>query len=269
MKALIDTRSLRRALAAVVPHVRKDTGAEPGGRTDLALLRFTLTPKAAWVQASDAVTSAIASVEVSMAEGLTGDPYEDSFEITPEDAATILAAFRSNADTEMPSELSLTLTTDKDGDPWLELQDVSGLIPGKTLVTPRAPRPDNFPNVMALVCDRLDARHPVAVDEEAGPVGKQRMQGLVDRLKPFAAAQRAYKSQLLVQATQGHRALFVSCGPDFAGMVIPSYGEGSPEDWHAGLDEDQKRLIEQLRPLGDALKSSNERRSQRPSRQAS
>ena len=264
LHALIDTRTLRRALAAVAPHVLKPSNPLAGG--DLVLMRWTFTPHLMWVQASTGATTAMAAVNVSNVEGLTGDPYEDSFEISVSSAEAILATFRAHRDQEMESDLDVVVRDDRLGR-WVDLEDVSGLIPGQKLTIPRAERPDHFPNLPRVTSDRLDARPIQAVDPESGPVGKIRAQGLVELLKRFSAAEKIYGQPALVQATQGHRAFLVTVADAFIGMVI-TYQEddGEPAAWHANITAHQNALLAQLGPLGMALDHSNERRNQPPTR---
>jgi hypothetical protein len=250
MRAYVDLKQFGRAARAVLPHVLK---AKPGDEPDLAVMRLTFTQELVWAQASNGVSSAAASADVVEHQGLTGDPVDDSLELGPDMIVVILDALRPSADDLDQSIISFTTRDERDGR-WVEVQDVSGMIPGQCVTVRLAPRPDYFPNIPGMAATRVSAKPIQALgDPESGPAGKIRLEGIVDRLKPFGAAEKQYKESVVFQAVQGHYQLLATCTERFIGAVKPHVPYDGKAEWHEAITEAQETLSDQLEPIGRSL----------------
>ncbi|MGO1321032.1 MAG: hypothetical protein ACTMIK_12375, partial [Galactobacter sp.] len=180
-------------------------------------------------------------------------PVDDSLELGPDMIVVILDALRPSSDDLDQSIISFTTRDERDGR-WVEVQDVSGMIPGQSVTVRLAPRPDYFPNIPGMAVTRVGAKPLQAVgDPDAGPAGKIRLEGIVDRIKAFSAAEKQYKEPVVFQAVQGHYRLLATCTGRFIGAVKPHVPYDGKAEWHTAITEAQDTLSDQLEPLGAAL----------------
>lgn len=151
------------------------------------------------------------------ADGLTGDPDTDAFNLPVDVAKELLALFKSSGkqkEGEIGEALRLTIK-----DKTITILDVSGLFPGKELTIPREDGND-YP----LAFGRMLMS---AILSE--PVMPKRLTASGRLVKLFATASAAYGEPLVIEPTEDSRRILISCGESFLGLLMPIRDEdGGP-----------------------------------------
>ncbi|WP_336791802.1 hypothetical protein [Gordonia malaquae] len=212
---------LRRALIAVLPHA-----AKKAERTHLHRVRCYVAPDTLTVTGTDGYTVAAALVPVVVDHDHDAAADFGHLDLSPADAAKILAVFRigpkGHEQDDAPDwliriEVEVTLyPPDKQGEadvqvPYVRLTDVSGFIPGAELELPMLAADEHAPHVPRLVATQL-ARPAGALDTFG--VG-------TEMIARFTAAAKAYGSPLLQSVTESPQMLVIRVGDSFIGCVRP------------------------------------------------
>ncbi|MGQ7788737.1 hypothetical protein [Nesterenkonia sp. K-15-9-6] len=197
----VNTADFRRALQAVIPHAHDDTS------TGLAVVHFAATADHVYVQASNGTTAGMAIASVWDHQDLTGDPDEDSFDLTVDAAKELLQVFRpkKKPENELDDQLSIQVDIAK-----ISVLDVSGLFPGKAWTIPNTATSENFPNLPRMFNDAMTGRP--RVPEQIVASGKL--------LKLFSAASAAYKDALALEPTTRPQMMLISCSESFLGALM-------------------------------------------------
>lgn len=241
MHITVGTTDLRQALQAVTPHAfpRADSQDLHRIRCDIGDQNLTLT-------ATNRYTAGLAIVSIwDNHDGELGP-----FDISPTDAAELLAIFRGAAGDE--EELGDTLELELTGKE-LVVTDTGGLFAGKRLHLPRLPHGNGFPNVAGVITRAL--HHPATKKTDTGRwIADGKMLGL------FTKASRAYGHALSLAATERGNQL-ISCGDSFLGLLVPSRDEevaqkvnGWHVDWIHRLPQDDDVVT--VLSLGDLFPGS-------------
>lgn len=207
----INTADLRHALVSVQPHVHNDAS------TGLDVVHFTADDGHLYVQATNTASAALAIVSVWEAEGLTGDPQEDSFDLDPTVVKELLSVFKASKnqpEDEIGDSLRITMTGKE-----LTFTDISGLFPGKTYIVPNGNSSEVFPNLPRLFLDAVSSEKRVPARIMAN--GKL--------LQLFAHASASYKEPLAIEPTSTKTRMLISCGESFIGMLMPVSAEEGTE----------------------------------------
>lgn len=207
----VNTADLRHALVSVQPHVHNDAV------TGLDVVHFTADDGHVYVQATNTASAALAIVSVWEAEGLTGDPQEDCFDLDPTVVKELLAVFKASKnqpEDEIGDSLRITMSGKE-----LTFQDISGLFPGKTYIVPNGNSSEGFPNLPRLFLDAVSSEKRVPARIMAN--GKL--------LQLFAHASASYNEPLAIEPTSTKTRMLISCGESFIGMLMPVSAEEGTE----------------------------------------
>lgn len=219
----VNTKDLRQALQAVLPHVAQD---EAYG--NLCNVRVSVTDQHLYVQATSTVSAAMAIASVWEYSDLTGDPTEDVFELSPTTVKELLSIFKASKgqpDDSIGDALRITVNPKE-----LRFLDVSGLFPGKEFSIPNAELSPTYPNLTSLFWNALAS--DVVVPARIVTNGKL--------LQLFAHAASAYAQPLAIEPTELKSRMLISCGESFLGLLMPIKAEEGSEiandlsAWKAG-----------------------------------
>lgn len=219
----VNTLDLRQALMAVIPHA-----ADAKLSAALAVVHFTATDGNLFVTACNTVTLGHAVASIWEAEGLTGDPNEDAFNLPIDVAKELLQLFKANGkqpEDEIGDAIRIVVEPKA-----LTFLDISGLFPGKEFKIPRDDDneyPVGFGRLLmaAVLSERVMPERLVAA-------------GRLVRL--FATASAAYNEPLVIEPTADSKRILISCGESFLGLLMPirsEDGSGVANDldaWRAG-----------------------------------
>lgn len=224
----VELRDLRRALAAVMPHV-------PSVKDSTQLSRVRLTPFAHTLEltATDRYTMALALVSIEEYY----DAAADVIDLSAIDVAKILAVFKNPAAGE-DVRIRIATTTEE-----LVLTDISGLLEGEALILQRVTAGDTlFPDVRKAFAGNLQQGHTLTGDFWLN----------APLLKRFESAQSAYGYPLIFEPRSDVKtpALIVRCGESFLGMITQSRADhqalaeakGWVEGWNERLPFDHEKL---------------------------
>ena len=216
----VNTLDVRQALQSVIPHAAdvKDSPAH-------AVVHFTATDQNLYLTACNMQTLGHSVASVWEADGLTGDPDTDGFNLPIDVAKELLALFKSSGkrkEDEIGEALRLTVK-----DKTITVLDVSGLFPGKELTIPREDG-----NEYPVTFGRMLMS---AVLSE--PVMPKRLTASGRLVKLFATAAAAYGEPLVIEPTEDSRRILISCGESFLGILMPIRDEevaGNLNAWREG-----------------------------------
>lgn len=216
----VNTLDVRQALQSVIPHA-----ADAKDYPAYAVVHFTATDHNLYLTACNMQTVGHAVASVWEADGLTGDPDTDSFNLPVDIAKELLALFKSGGtrkEDELGEALRLTVKNKT-----ITVLDVSGLFPGKELTIPREdgneyPLPFGRMLMSAVLSD---------------PVMPKRLTAQGRLVKLFATASSAYGEPLVIEPTEDSRRILISCGESFLGLLMPIRDEemaGHLDAWREG-----------------------------------
>lgn len=216
----VNTLDVRQALQSVIPHAAdvKDSPAH-------AVVHFTATDQNLYLTACNTQTLGHSVASVWEADGLTGDPDTDGFNLPVDVAKEMLALFKSSGkrpEDEIGEALRLTIKAKT-----ITVLDVSGLFPGKELTIPREDG-----NEYPVTFGRMLMS---AVLSE--PVMPKRLTASGRLVKLFATAAAAYGEPLVIEPTEDARRILISCGESFLGLLMPIRDEevaGNLNAWREG-----------------------------------
>jgi hypothetical protein len=216
----VNTLDVRQALQSVIPHAAdvKDSPAH-------AVVHFTATDQNLYLTACNMQTLGHSVASVWEADGMTGDPDTDSFNLPVDVAKELLALFKSSGkrkEDEIGEALRLTIKNKT-----ITVLDVSGLFPGKELTIPREDGND-YPVTFGRMLMS-------AVLSE--PVMPKRLTASGRLVKLFATAAAAYGEPLVIEPTDDSRRILISCGESFLGLLMPIRDEevaGTLNVWREG-----------------------------------
>lgn len=203
----VNTADLRHALIAVQPHVHNDAA------TGLDVVHFMADDQNIYVQATNTASAALAIVSVWEADGLTGDPEEDSFDLDPTVVKELLQVFKASKnqpEDEIGDSLQINISTKE-----LIFTDISGLFPGKTYIVPNGNTSEVFPNLPRLFEESVSAAKQVP----------SRILANGKLLQLFAHAAAAYKEPLAIEPTATRTRMLITCGESFIGLLMPIRAE--------------------------------------------
>lgn len=237
----VGTADLRQALSSVAPHADPDPDFPPLHRIrlqgDQAGINLTVT-------ATNRYTAghALVSVEDDSADEYAEEPFR--VDMSPTNVKEILTLFKGKAGAgDEPGD---TLRLDVD-DKHTRVTDTSGLFEGKALTLPRWPDETNFPDVPGLIARALarnddglagvtmtmtgdgDLFHGMA--EALAHKGRLVADGT--KVALFAAAAKAYEQPLVIEPTGEGKALVISCGESFLGLLMPMRQDDEGDARHA------------------------------------
>lgn len=219
----VNTKDLRQALQSVVPHVHSD---ETYG--NICNVHFDVTDENLYVQATNMASAALAIASVWEHDGLTGDPSDDCFELSPTTVKELLAIFKAstnNPEDSTGDALRITVT-----DEHLTFLDVSGLFPGKAFTIPNSAAGGDYPNLPHMFLGALASE--IEVPARIVTNGKL--------LQLFAHAASAYKMPLTIEPTATKTRMLISCGESFLGLLMPIKAEDGTDiandlqEWRKG-----------------------------------
>ncbi|WLP91339.1 hypothetical protein [Gordonia sp. NB41Y] len=215
----VDTKDLRRALTAVVPHASTDADWPELSRVRCHIDRENLT-----AAATDRYTAALGLCSVWECDELSGPGSMGAADVGSidfglEQVKKILAVFKvgRSGDDDSPQwkvRVQLIATSSAESATLMvRLTDMSGLFPGEQLELPALPAHDGAPDIPQMFA-RWTHR-PAAVLDVFGVTGK-----LISRFKVAAAA---YDEPLLMTSVgaPGHELMLVRCSDSFLGAVVP------------------------------------------------
>lgn len=216
----VNTLDFRQALQSVIPHA-----APPKDYPAYAVVHFTATDQNLYLTACNVQTLGHAVASVWEAEGLTGDPDHDAFNLPIDVAKELLALFKSSGkrkEDEIGEALRLTIKTKS-----ITVLDMSGLFPGKELTIPREdgneyPLPFGRMLMSALLSDHV-------MPERVTTQGRL--------IKLFSTAAAAYGEPLAIEPTEDARRILISCGESFLGLLMPlreAEMSGDLDKWRDG-----------------------------------
>lgn len=233
----VNTLDVRQALQSVIPHAAdvKDSPAH-------AVVHFTATDQNLYLTACNMQTLGHSVASVWEADGLTGDPDTDGFNLPVDVAKELLALFKSSGkkkEDEIGEALRLTVKNKT-----ITVLDVSGLFPGKELTIPREDG-----NEYPVTFGRMLMS---AVLSE--PVMPKRLTASGRLVKLFATAAAAYGEPLVIEPTEDARRILISCGESFLGLLMPIRDEevaGNLNAWREGW----MRRLPEIAHAGGGTKS--------------
>ena len=216
----VNTLDVRQALQSVIPHAAdvKDSPAH-------AVVHFTATDNNLYLTACNMQTLGHSAASVWEADGLTGDPDTDAFNLPVDVAKELLALFKSSGkqkEGEIGEALRLTIKNKT-----ITVLDVSGLFPGKELTIPREDG-----NEYPVTFGRMLMSAVLAE-----PVMPKRLTASGRLVKLFATAAAAYGEPLVIEPTDDSRRILISCGESFLGILMPIRDEevaGNLNAWREG-----------------------------------
>lgn len=216
----VNTLDVRQALQSVIPHAAdvKDSPA-------LAVVHFTATDQNLYLTACNTQTLGHSVASVWEADGLTGDPDTDGFNLPVDVAKELLALFKSSGkrqEDEIGEALRLTVKNKT-----ITVLDVSGLFPGKELTIPREDGNEYPVTFGRMLMSAILAE----------PVMPKRLTASGRLVKLFATAAAAYGEPLVIEPTEDARRILISCGESFLGLLMPIRDEevaGNLNAWREG-----------------------------------
>jgi hypothetical protein len=216
----VNTLDVRQALQSVIPHAAdvKDSPAH-------AVVHFTATDQNLYLTACNMQTLGHSVASVWEADGLTGDPDTDAFNLPVDVAKELLSIFKSSGkrkEDEIGEALRLTVKNKT-----ITVLDVSGLFPGKELTIPREDG-NEYPVTFGSMLMS-------AVLSE--PVMPKRLTASGRLVKLFSTAAAAYGEPLVIEPTEDSRRILISCGESFLGILMPIRDEevsGMLNAWREG-----------------------------------
>lgn len=228
MRLDVKLQDLRQALQAVAPHAEKDPNL-----SSIHRVHFSATPENLFVTATNRYTVGCAIASVWEHE-LSGSFSDDQFDLTPETVKEVLMICQASKEkNELGDVLRIEVLADD-----LVFTDISGLFPGKSFKVPRTHINDPFPNVPLMVEKALTA--PKVMPQSLMVAGQY--MGL------FTRAASTYGQHLEIEATGSSRAILVSCGESFMGLLMPARHD--PESDNAmEMAEWRRGWHERLSPL--------------------
>ncbi|OMH30631.1 hypothetical protein [Tersicoccus sp. Bi-70] len=201
----VDTRDLRQALTAVLPHAGTDENVQDHHR-----VYFLPAPDQMLVCATNGWSAGMATVSVYDQDGLTADAETDAFTLMPGTARELLGLFPASSqrdENDMGGALRFTITGED-----LVVLDVSGLWPGKEL---KLPGTNSYETVLNLPLTFLRAvAAPRALPGRVPTNGKL--------LKAFTSAAAAYGKPLVIEPTGRTTSILIRCGASFLGLLTPT-----------------------------------------------
>lgn len=200
----VSTTDIRKALQAVIPHA-----ADPKESAGHAVVHFAATDHNLHLTASNMQTMAHSIASIWDAEGLTGDPDDDAFNLPTDLAKELLALFKATSKEEGDMGSAMRITVEPGA---LIFVDISGLFPGKELRLPREDCGSDYP----VPFGRLLI---AAVLSERVMPERLAVQGRL--LKLFTTAATAYGEPLVIEPTANAGRILVSCGDSFLGLLMP------------------------------------------------
>ncbi|MCZ2837167.1 DNA translocase FtsK [Modestobacter sp. VKM Ac-2985] len=224
MHITVGTTDLRAALQAVAPHAYRKSNL-----ADLHRIRCDIGTHNLTVTATNRWTAGMAIVSIWDNHDAEAGP----FDISPTDAAEILALFRGTGggEEEAGDTLELELTGKE-----LTVTDTGGLFNGKSLTLPRLPHGTGYPDVAKFV-NR-------AVRNTRVDGGRWIADGTM--LGLFIKATRAYGQLLTLEPTKWGTQV-IGCGESFLGVYAPTRDEeldqklnGWRVDWLNRLPDDDE-----------------------------
>lgn len=206
----VNTRDLRQAMLAVLPHAHDTV------ETGLAVVHFTPDDQNLYLQTSNGFSQGMAIVSIWDARDLTGSPDDDSFDLTVDTAKELLKVFREKKkpENDLDDQLSITVGTEN-----ITVTDVSGLFPGKSWTVPNTANSENFPNMPLIFANAIQGGPP-SISSQFIASG--------DLLKHFSTAAKVYGYNLTLEPTTRSRLILVSCGESFLGALVEP--TPTPED---------------------------------------
>lgn len=216
----VNTLDVRQALQSVIPHAAdvKDSPAH-------AVVHFTATDNNLYLTACNMQTLGHSVASVWEADGLTGDPDADAFNLPVDVAKELLALFKSSGkqkEGEIGEALRMTIKNKT-----ITVLDVSGLFPGKELTIPREDGNDYPVTFGRMLMSAVLAE----------PVMPKRLTASGRLVKLFATAAAAYGEPLVIEPTDDSRRILISCGESFLGILMPIRDEevaGNLNAWREG-----------------------------------
>lgn len=214
----VNTVDMRQALAAVVAHASADKDSDR-----LVRVRLEVTGQNVVLTATQGFTYGLAIVSVlDNSDGELG-----SWDMSPVACKDVLAMFK--VPTDLVDDAALRFRTDSE---HIEVQDVGGLFPGKTITLPRMPDHDQFPDVAGIVGQTV---HEATwrLDEGVATSGPF--------WAVFVAAMKAYKATVHLSAAPPvaeRTRLVVQVGESFIGLLMGSSDSRMVSDLRAYRDRD-------------------------------
>lgn len=194
----VSTGDLRQAFLSVAPHADPDAQFPQLHRVRLEVAGENLT-----VSATNRYTVGHAIVSI-----WDGDGELKSFDLSPTNVKEVLVLFKGKTDDEDGPGASLRIEVT---DEHVTFTDVSGLFAGKSLQLPAYPLEDNFPEVAKLIRSKITS----------GPEGVERLVTSGRLLGLFMKAAAAYGESLVIDPAGDSRAMLITCGESFVGMLMP------------------------------------------------
>lgn len=236
MRLIVNTTQFRQALAACLPH---SAGPKAGV---MEALRVQVTPERLWVMATSGGTSCMAVATIyEEAEGLTGDPSEDAFHLSPANAKAILAVF-TQADELDETQLDI-IRTQTDNGHELKIRDVGGLLEGSELTLTGCEPDATFPNVAGAVMPATlgDTPLPVWTDIDGSALAR------------FVRTAKAYGGGLTItQNTRTGSSYHIAVGALCRGLItIKRYDDDGDAPDFAAFDQQWE---DQTGALADAMR---------------
>ncbi len=205
---IVGTADLRQALTAVRPHACTDPEIP-----ELTRIRFTIGTENLTVTATDRFTAGLAIVSTWDHDGEPGEIVE----LLPDDAAKILAIFKSGKESGDDSPQYL-LRLDVDAE-HVTVTDCSGMIDGRRFRMPRLVTESALDSVPDLI-QRAHSGEMVLLDD----IENMTVSG--DHLGRFKVAASTYKEPLSLEtrslATHRSVSILIRCGESFLGLMMPT-----------------------------------------------
>lgn len=241
----VDTRDLRNALRAVVPH------AEPNRTGDLEdehRVRLVLDKQHVNVLASNGSTAAmaIASIEEdTRRERFAVDDGPLIVDVTPRQIRLILQQFKAKKNDPEGVEQIAALRVLGGGE-GLEVADVSGLFAGESIRFPAVGISEKFPDVVGIITKAL-------ANASASPSPKPlTADGATVAL--FKAASTVYEQPLSIEpvGSPDSRGFLVSCGESFLGVISSRHQDDDSLQRRDGWRQGWIRRLGLATPLASA-----------------
>lgn len=226
----VNTADLRSALASVSPHAEKSADI-----SSIHRVHFTVTPEVLYVTATNRYSVGCSIASIWEAQGLTGSYEDDQFDLTPEIVKEVMMLFKSKSNPE--GEIGDALRIEVKGEEII-FTDVAGLFPGKSFTVPRTHVNEPFPNIPMLL------RRTIMADVNM----PARLATTGFLIKIFVAATSTYGEPLVLEPTGSKKALLVSCGESFLGLLMPVDSD-EDSDVAAKLSEYRRNWYNRLHHL--------------------
>lgn len=211
-EVMVDTRDLRNALRAVVPHAEQNKTGDNGVEHRV---RLVLDAQHVNVLASNGSTAAMAIVSIeedTRRERFAVDDGPLIVDLTPRQARLLLHQFKAKATDPEGVDQILQLRVLADGE-GLEVADWSGLFAGESIRFPGVGVSDGFPDVVGIITKAL-----AGASGSPSPKPLTADGGTVALFKPASVV---YDQPLTVEptGTPESRGFLVSCGESFLGVI--------------------------------------------------